>query len=214
MKVLMINGSTKKNGTTFRALNEVAKTLEGVGISSEIVSLGANPVRDCAGCNHCQSAEENQCIFGDDAVNDILEKARSADGFVFGSPVYYAQPTGQLLSVLHRLFYAGVDAFSFKPGAAVVTLRRAGATASLDALNKFFTNACMPVVSSTYWNELHGPAADIFCKVTLAVSVTVGNGTLTGSSAGMRSRGSGSQSSRYLRPSHPARSSLPQPSYP
>lgn len=161
MKVLMINGSTKKNGTTFRALNEVAKTLEGVGISSEIVSLGANPVRDCAGCNHCQSAEENQCIFGDDAVNDILEKARSADGFVFGSPVYYAQPTGQLLSVLHRLFYAGVDAFSFKPGAAVVTLRRAGATASLDALNKFFTNACMPVVSSTYWNELHGPTAEL-----------------------------------------------------
>lgn len=137
MKVLMINGSTKKNGTTFRALNEVAKTLEGVGISSEIVSLGANPVRDCAGCNHCQSAEENQCIFGDDAVNDILEKARSADGFVFGSPVYYAQPTGQLLSVLHRLFYAGADAFSFKPCAAVVTLRRAGATARLMLSNKF-----------------------------------------------------------------------------
>ena len=161
MKVLMINGSTNERGTTRRALEEVAGALDEAGIESDIVSLGSNPVWDCIGCNHCQAMGGGRCVFEDDAVNDILERAHEAEGFVFGSPVYYAQPTGQLLSVLHRLFYAGGEAFAHKPGAAVVTLRRAGASASLDALNKFFTDACMPVVSSTYWNELHGPTAEL-----------------------------------------------------
>ena len=160
MKVLMINGSTNECGTTHRALEEVAKTLEGGGIESEIVALGSSPVWDCIGCNHCHAFGGGRCVFEDDMVNDILEKAADADGFIFASPVYYAQPTGQLLAVLHRLFYAGADLFAHKPGAAVVTLRRAGASASLDAINKFFTDTCMPVVLSSYWNELHGPTAE------------------------------------------------------
>ena len=99
-------------------------------------------------------------MFGEDVVNSWLEKARGADGFLFGSPVYYAHPTGQFLSVLDRMFYAGGDAFAHKPGAAVVTARRAGATASLDVLNKYFSNAQMLMVGSTYWNLVHGPAPE------------------------------------------------------
>lgn len=159
MKVLLVNGSTRKNGCTHAALSEVAKTLESEGVETEILQLGAAPVRDCMGCNGCQK-NGGRCVFDDDAANEVIDKARAADGFVFGSPVYYAQPTGQLLSVLHRAFYAGADAFAFKPGAAVASARRAGTTATLDALNKFFTDACMPVVSSTYWNEVHGTAAE------------------------------------------------------
>lgn len=161
MNVLMINGSTKERGTTSRALDEVTKTLNEAGIESEVVALGSAPVWDCIGCNHCHDFGGGRCMFEDDAVNAILEKAAEADGFIFASPVYYAQPTGQLLAVLHRLFYAGADAFAHKPGAAVVTLRRTGASASLDAINKFFTDTCMPVVSSTYWNEVHGPTAEL-----------------------------------------------------
>lgn len=160
MNVLLVNGSTNENGTTRRALAEVAKALDENGVAAEIFQLGACPVRDCVGCGACQRRGLGRCAFDDDAANDLIERARGCDGFVFGSPVYYAQPTGQLLAVLHRAFYAGIDAFAHKPGAAVVTLRRAGASASLDAINKFFTDACMPVVSSTYWNELHGPDAE------------------------------------------------------
>lgn len=158
MKVLLFNGSTRNNGCTYLALDQVAQTLRQAGIETELLQLGGKPVRDCLGCNRC--AENGQCVFSEDVVNLWIRKARQADGFVFGSPVYFAHPTGQMLAVMDRLFYAGGDAFAHKPAAAVVTARRAGTTASLDVLTKHFTNAQMPVVSSTYWNMVFGPAPE------------------------------------------------------
>lgn len=153
MKVLMLNGSCNPKGCTYTALTEVGKTLTAAGIDYEIVQLGGDPVRDCIGCNQCS---KNGCVFTDDGVNDFIAKARQADGFVFGTPVYYAHPSGRVLSFLDRVFYAGGSAFAGKPGAAVASARRAGTTASVDVLNKYFTIAQMPVVSSTYWNMVHG----------------------------------------------------------
>lgn len=159
MKILLLNGSTRKNGCTYFALSEVAKALNAEGVETEIVQMGGGTVRDCIGCNGCGG--KGACVFGDDIVNEIITKARRADGFVFGSPVYYAHPSGQILSVLDRVFYAGGNAFAHKPGAAVVTARRAGATASLDVLNKYLLDAQMPIVSSTYWNMVFGPMPEL-----------------------------------------------------
>ena len=154
MKVLLLNSSGHKEGCTYTALREVAGALEAQGVETEILWLGSGPVRDCIGCGGC--AKGDGCVFRDDPINDIIEKAKTCDGFVFGSPVYYAHPSGRILSVLDRLFYAGGSAFAYKPGAAVVSARRAGTTASLDVLNKYFTINNMPVVSSGYWNMVHG----------------------------------------------------------
>ncbi len=159
MKVLLYNGSPRKNGCTYLALSEIAKVLAQEGIDSEILQLGGTPVRDCTGCGGCMG--KGECVFSDDAVNGWIAKAGEADGFVFGSPVYFAHPAGQLLSAMDRMFYAGGDAFRHKPAAAVVTARRAGTTASLDAIQKHFTDAQMPVVSSTYWNMVFGPSPEL-----------------------------------------------------
>ena len=159
MKVLLLNGSTRKNGCTYLALSEIAKVLNTEGVETEIIQMGGGPVRDCVGCNGC--AGKGQCVFGDDIVNEVIAKAKEADGFVFGSPVYYAHPSGQILSLLDRVFYAGAEAFLHKPAAVVVTARRAGTTASLDVLNKYLLNAEMPIVSSTYWNMVFGPAPEL-----------------------------------------------------
>lgn len=155
MKVLLINGSARKDGCTFTALSEAAKSLELNGIETEIIQTGANAIRDCVGCGACKG-NDNGCIFKDDIVNEVIEKAKSADGFIFGSPVYYAHPSGRILSLMDRLFYAGGRHFAFKPAAAVVSARRAGTTASIDAITKHFTINQMPVVSSNYWNMVHG----------------------------------------------------------
>ena len=160
MKVLMLNGSARENGCTATALAEIGSVLSREGIDWEIVQLGGAPVRDCVGCGACRRLEGNACAFGDDIINDILKKAEASDGFVFGSPVYYAHPSGRILSVLDRLFYAGADAFRNKPGAAIVSARRAGTTASLDVLDKYFGFAQMPVAGSTYWNMVHGNTPD------------------------------------------------------
>lgn len=154
MKVLLLNGSTRKNGCTYTALSEVAKTLKEENIETEILQTGGAPVRDCIACGKC--AERGKCVFNDDAVNTLIEKAKTAHGFVFGSPVYYAHPTGQIQAVLDRAFYAGKYAFEHKPAATVVSARRAGTVASFDVLNKYFSISQMPVVSSTYWNMVHG----------------------------------------------------------
>lgn len=154
MKVLMINGSPHAQGCTATALNAVAKVLRAAEIDTEIVWLGDKAVLDCVGCGAC--AKLGRCIFDDDIVNELLEKAKLAQGFVFGSPVYYAHPSGRIISVLNRLFYAGGKYLAYKPAAAVVSARRAGTTASLDVLNKYFTINKMPVVSSQYWNMVHG----------------------------------------------------------
>ena len=148
MKILLINGSSRPNGCTYTALREIADTLESGSAETEILFLGSGPVRDCTACRTCQKTP-GRCVFDDDMVNPIIEKAREADGFVFGTPVYYAHPSGRILSVLDRVFYAGKDAFAHKPGAAVASARRAGTTASVDVLDKYFTIAQMPVGHQT-----------------------------------------------------------------
>lgn len=156
MKVLLLNGSTRKDGCVYTALSEVASSLNEEGVETEILQMGTNPIWDCMGCDFCHKDGGGHCVFEDDVVNEWLDKTAEADGFIFGSPVFYAHPTGQFLALLDRLFYAGVENFLHKPGAAVISARRAGTTASMDVLNKYFTDACMPVVSSTYWNVVHG----------------------------------------------------------
>lgn len=155
MKVLLINGSAKEKGCTYTALTEAEGVLNQEGIDTEIVWLGAGPIRDCIGCGQCNTKHPG-CIFNDDDINRIIAKAMESDGFVFGTPVYYAHPSGRILSALDRLFYAGKSAFVHKPGAAIASARRAGTTASVDVLNKYFTISEMPVVSSSYWNMVHG----------------------------------------------------------
>ena len=157
MKVLLVNGSPRAAGCTFTALSEVAETLQEEGIETEIFQLGAKPVQDCIACMKCR--ELQKCVF-DDVANELIEKAKGADGFVFGTPVYYAHPSGRVQSVLDRAFYAGGYAFACKPGAAVVSARRGGTAASFDVLNKYFGIASMPVVSSTYWNMVYGKTPD------------------------------------------------------
>jgi multimeric flavodoxin WrbA len=154
MKVLLINGSPKANGCTFTALSEVAKALESEGIETEIFHVGTKPIRGCMACGGCSNTD-SQCVFDDDTVNIALKKAKEADGFVFGSPVHYAGASGQITSFLDRFFYAGED-FEYKPGAAIVSCRRGGSTAAFDQLNKYFTISNMPIVSSQYWNMVHG----------------------------------------------------------
>ena len=155
MKVLLLNGSSRPAGCTYTALHEIAVSLEHQGIATEILFLGNDPVRDCTACGGC-GQHPGTCVFGDDIVNRIIEKAREADGFVFGSPVYYAHPSGRILSILDRVFYAGKDAFVHKPAAAIASARRAGTSATLDVLQKYFTISQMPVVASTYWTMVHG----------------------------------------------------------
>lgn len=154
MKVLLINGSPKSNGCTYTALAEIAKELEKENIEAEIFHIGNKPIRGCMGCGGC-SKTDGKCVFNDDTVNTALEKAKEADGFIFGSPVHYAAASGAITSFLDRFFYAGTG-FQYKPGAAIVSCRRGGATAALEQLNKYFTISNMPVVSSQYWNMVHG----------------------------------------------------------
>lgn len=154
MKVLLINGSPHQKGCTYTALAEVAKTLEENGVGTEIAWIGTGAVHGCIACGKC--GELGCCVFSDDACNELCAKAQGADGLIVGSPVYYAAPNGALLALLQRLFYSGSAALSHKPGACVVSARRAGSTASLDALQKYFTINHMPLVSSQYWCMVHG----------------------------------------------------------
>lgn len=161
MKVLMLNGSPRKNGCTFTALSEAAKTLSECGIESEIFHIGSKPVAGCIACGAC--AKLGHC-FMEDSVNEFVEKARSADGLIFGTPVYYAAPNGSVLGFLDRAFYSGKSAFYGKPASSIVSCRRGGASAAFDAMNKFFGINSMPVVSSTYWNQVHGNSPEEVLK--------------------------------------------------
>jgi multimeric flavodoxin WrbA len=154
MKVLLINGSPRANGCTYTGLCEIAKELEAQNIQTEIFHVGNKPIRGCMACGGCSNTE-GLCVFKDDTVNIALEKAKEADGFIFGSPVHYAGASGQITSFLDRFFYAG-NGYEYKPGAAIVSCRRGGSTAAFDQLNKYFTISNMPVVSSQYWNMVHG----------------------------------------------------------
>lgn len=153
MKVLLINGSSREKGCTATALGEVARALNEEGVQTETVFIGNAPLSDCLACGSCRKT--GKCVI-DDIVNKIAEKAAECDGFVFGSPVYYAHPSGRILTVMDRLFYSGARHFKFKPAAAIVSARRAGTTASMDDMNKYFGISSMPIVSSTYWNAVHG----------------------------------------------------------
>ena len=154
MHVLMINGSPRKNGCTFTALSEVAGQLEKAGISVEIFQLGTEPVQGCTACRKC--AKTGYCAFDANNVNRCVDLLEAADGLVVGSPVYYAGPTGAVCALLDRLFYNKQHKYAFKPAAAVGSCRRAGSVTAFDRLNKYFTIAQMPVVSSQYWNGVFG----------------------------------------------------------
>lgn len=158
MKVLLINGSPRKGGNTFLALGEVAKTLMKNGIETEIVQIGTKPVRGCIACGQCGERQLGCCVFDDDVCNRIIEKMEQADALVVGSPVYYGQPNGAVLSVVQRMFYAAGSKVKNKPAAAVCVCRRGGATAAFQTLNMAFEMMNMPVVTSQYWNIVYGRA--------------------------------------------------------
>ena len=161
MKVLLVNGSSRKKGCTNAALCEVERALQEAGIGTEQFFIGNEALPDCVACRKCR--ETGRCVFHD-SVNEFVEKAKSADGFVFGSPVYFAHPSGRLLAFMDRAFYSGGAAFQFKPAAAVLSARRAGTTASFDVINKYFTICSMPVVSATYWNHVYGAQPEEVAK--------------------------------------------------
>ena len=154
MKVLLINGSPRKAGNTFRALTEVANTLEALGVESEIVHIGPVAVQGCIACFRCKGL--GRCVFNDKPYVTVREKIENADGLIVGSPVYYAGPNGSLCALLDRLFFSSKQYLQYKPAAAVAVCRRGGASATFDRLNKYFTISNMPVVPSQYWNSVHG----------------------------------------------------------
>ena len=147
MKVLMINGSPRKSGCTFTALSEIAKELHKQGIDSEIMQIGTDGIHGCIGCGTCK--DRHSCVFTEDIVNECVAKMKEADGLIVGSPVYYASANGGVISLLDRMFYVGGSHFAGKPAAAIASARRAGTTATIDEMNKYFTISQMPVVSST-----------------------------------------------------------------
>ena len=157
-KVLLLNGSPHVHGCTATALEEMVKVFQAEGIETEIIQVGSRSIRGCASCGYCE--KNGKCVFGDDLVNETAEKFREADGLVVGSPVYYGSPNGSILSFMDRLFYSTPFSKHMKVGAAVVSCRRGGNSASFDALNKYFTISGMPVASSTYWNQVHGFTAE------------------------------------------------------
>lgn len=153
MKVLIINGSPRINGCTARALAEVSATLNGEGVDTEIIDIGNQNIRGCISCNVCST--KGKCVF-EDLVNEVAAKFEEADGIVIGTPVYYAGANATLIALLDRLFYSTHFNKTMKVGAAVVSSRRAGSTSAFDEINKYFTISNMPIVSSSYWNEVHG----------------------------------------------------------
>ena len=161
MKVLLVNGSPHKQGCTYTALSEIAALLNEEGISSDIYWIGNKPIGGCIGCFQC--AKKKQCVF-DDKVNEFTETALDYDGFIFGSPVYYAGMNGNLMSFMDRVFFSSSakdpHPFRFKPAAAIVSARRAGTTSALDQMHKYFFHQQMPIVTSRYWNMVHGNTPD------------------------------------------------------
>jgi multimeric flavodoxin WrbA len=159
MKVILVNGSPNKNGCTYTALCEVEKTLNEADIETEIFWIGTKPIIGCTACMKCR--EKGKCTFDKDVVNEFTEKAYEADGFIFGSPVYYAGATGAITSFLDRAFYSssqgnGLEAFKHKPASVICSARRGVTTATYDQLNKYLGISQMPIISSFYWNMVHG----------------------------------------------------------
>ena len=157
MKVLLINGSPRANGCTAAALKEMISVFEAEGVETELIHVGNKDIRGCIACGSCM--KNGKCVF-DDLVNEVAPKFEKADGLVIASPVYYASPNGTVLSFADRLFYSTRFSKHMKVGAAVVSARRGGNTASFDVLNKYFSISGMPIATATYWNQVHGFAAE------------------------------------------------------
>jgi len=161
MKVLLVNGSPHVHGCTYTALEEVSKTLQAEGIETEIFHIGMKPLSGCIACRKC--AELGHCVFHD-SVNEFLELAKNADGFIFGTPVHFASAGGAVTSFMDRVFYSDLcsrnQSFYLKPAASVISARRGGTTATFDQLNKYYTIMEMPIISSQYWNMVHGNSPD------------------------------------------------------
>ena len=157
MKVILVNGSPHKNGCTYTALSEIAETLANEGIETEIFWVGNKPISGCIACKGCFNT--GKCVITD-TVNEFVEKAKDADGFIFGSPVHYAGASGAITSFMDRAFYHKAGIYQGKPAAAIASCRRGGASATFDQLNKYFTICSMPVVSSQYWNMVQGNTPD------------------------------------------------------
>lgn len=162
MKALLINGSPHAKGCTYTALSELKRTLESEGIETELIHVGNQDVRGCIACGQCRKL--GKCVF-DDVVNEVASKLAEADAFVIGAPVYYSSPAGGAISFMDRLFFStfNIDK-TMKVGAAVVTCRRGGNTASFDVLNKYFSISGMPIASSQYWNMVYGGSAEEVLK--------------------------------------------------
>ncbi len=158
MKVLLVNGSPHPTGSTFTALSQVAGQLEKNGVGTEIMQIGAKAIRGCIACGKC--VKTGYCVFKDDPVNEGIDRLKAADGLVIGSPVYYAGPNATLCAFMDRVFFMKAAPYAFKPACAVSSCRRAGSVATMDRLNKYFTIARMPIVSSQYWNGVHGNNAE------------------------------------------------------
>ena len=163
MKVLLFNGSPHKEGCTYTALMEIAKTLKEENIDSEIYQIGIKSLTPCRACGACSKI--GKCVINDDDVNNFVEKCKDFDGFIFGSPVHYASACGGITAFMDRVFFSAYmsgrgDIFSHKPASAIVSARRSGTTATLDQLNKYFTISQMPIISGRYWNMVHGANSD------------------------------------------------------
>ena len=156
MKVLLINGSPRKNGNTFLALSEIAKQLSTHGIEAEILQIGNKYTRGCIVCGTCKAKANNRCVFDDDMCNQVNEKMATSDALIVGSPVYYGQPNGSVLALVQRMFYSAGSLYANKPAAAVAVCRRGGATAALQTLLMPFQIRNMPSVTSQYWNIVYG----------------------------------------------------------
>lgn len=153
-KVLLINGSPHSFGNTYLVLEEISKTLKDLSIDSSIFWIGNKPVRGCIGCGKCK--DSGSCVFSDEMYTKLRDEVSKCDGIIIGSPVYFGGPNGSLCAILDRLFYSSRKLLEYKPAASVEVCRRGGATATFDRLNKYFTVSCMPIVSSQYWNMVHG----------------------------------------------------------
>ena len=158
MKVLLVNGSPHKEGCTYTALTEVEKSLNKEGIETDIFWIGNKPISGCIACKACVKLKK--CVFNNDIVNEFLDIAKDYDGFIFGTPVHWAAASGAITSFLDRVFYAdscgGRKSFYLKPAATVISARRAGTTATFDQINKYFGILQMPIITSQYWNMVHG----------------------------------------------------------
>ena len=177
MKVLLVNGSPNEKGCTYTALSQIAKTLESNGMETEIFHIGNKPVRGCIGCGGCKKSEDGHCVFNDDIVNQLADKVKEADGYIFGSPVFYASPNGAMLAVMDRLFYSAGKYMQFKPAACIASARRGGTTATYDVLNKYIGINQMIMVPACYWNMVHGskPEDVLQDEEGLQVMRTLGN---------------------------------------